>query len=273
MTQGTVAPTLSALLHMRLRRVQEGFHGEDFDDSLFESLGLSRDDSDQWSRVDHGLSGDGQDLVRENVDLVWIGKLHRSGGNSCSTTRLPNGFLDVRVDRGGSLVGNPFVGGPRAQVCRAFDAWLIVAMMLDDGNAWTDGDWTRVVNSMPEASAAERQLMLSIAQYYDVHLHPSYLHCSAMTLSTWVCHHARLSADGQRLRLLCCCLIVTSSSRPPIGLTCHAQSLAAAISWVAEQAPPLQLTSSTTTTERSTLLPSSVRAAPSLQRLAPMPCF
>ena len=63
-------------------------------------------------------------------------------------------------------------------------------------------------------------------------------------------------------------------STTTIGLTCHAQSLAAAISWVAEQAPPLQLTSSTTTTERSTLLPSSVRAATHLpQRLAPLPCF
>ena len=190
---------------------------------------------DRNGEVDHGF-GDGEDpgsadypgLEAEDsaaMGRVLVGKLRRVGGINRPSRLAPTGFQDVVVDRHESWVGNPFVGGSTAQLCRAYNLLLIALLLVDDGESWGEEVWRRL-QTLPRATGStEQETARRIATLLNVKVHANGGCRSAAVTSAWLWHHARQLALGRSLRLLCWCYEQQLGRSVPAGV-CHAQVLA-----------------------------------------------
>lgn len=211
MTQGTDAP-LS--LRGRLRHWLRQAHSFQGEAGQGPANGLS-----SWSAHGVGGSVEGQSRVEEmERDRVLIGELPAQG-----LARAVQGYTDVRIDDLGSAAGSPFSRRGLALSCQAYEALVMAAMEMDNGEAWGltssgQGSILRV-----EATAFEGELLSAIATSFGVELIASAHRFSASSLCVWLWHHARILSSGQSLRLLCRCC---SDGLSAPAYSCHAQTLA-----------------------------------------------
>ena len=91
-----------------------------------------------WLRLrgyDIGSAGCG--LGEGGLGSVRIGRLRWGRQGPAARHLVQDGSLEVRVDRHGSHVGNPFAGAPVHQLCKAYDellrAVLVAPLSVDDG--------------------------------------------------------------------------------------------------------------------------------------------
>ena len=167
--------------------------------------------------------------------LVIVGQLRkgRAGASDAPWLPAPLGYRDVRVDRRGSGVGNPFKAGDSTPACLAFDLLMTLALL----QSCTEDTTTRAAGadgalSHAVAGTMERILLRRISARYLVCLAPTADAFSLARLSAWLHTHAQLVAGGQRLRLLCWCCDDASCARPG-SIPCHARSLAVILLWMA----------------------------------------
>ena len=167
--------------------------------------------------------------------MVLVGQLRpgRAGADDAPRLPAPIGFRDVRVDRRGSRVGNPFKAGDSTQACLAYDLLMTLALMhacTEDTTLLAAG----VDGAMPRAVAGtmERALLQSISSLVPVQLAHTAHTFSVAGLMAWLYAYARLVAGGQRLRLLCWCCDDGSCAQPGSS-PCHARSLAVILMWMA----------------------------------------
>jgi len=214
MTQGTVAPFSLRGQLRRWMQQADSLHSEVFQSP---ALGLSA-----WST--HGVqdSGIGQSRV-EGLEggRVLIGEVPALG-----LVRDLQGYTDVRIDDLGSAAGSPFARRGAALSCQAYEALVMTAMEMDNGEAWGLAGPGQSLTLRMGATAFENELMSAIAASFGVKLIASADRFSASALCVWLWHHARMLSIGRSLRLLCRCCS-DGASAPPYS--CHAQTLAEAL--------------------------------------------
>ena len=184
---------------------------------------------DRWLWGEHSGSAvaDGHEV------LIGLLRGGRAGEGDSPRLPAPLGYVDVRVDRRGSRVGNPFKAGDSSLACMAFDLLLTLVLLhacMEDVPLLADGgDATGLQTT---AGSVERMLFQGITSLLPVQLASSADTFSSPQLLAWLYTHARLVARGQRLRLLCWCCDDGYCAQP--GSTpCHARSIAALILWLA----------------------------------------
>ena len=240
---------------------------EAFDDFISHGVGRSATGSSGWSPMPQGRhGGSGASMGDENsgchdgpvvawgerscdlatcandrvdggsteagIGVVLVGRQRRVGGVNQPSTRAPQGFRDVVVDRHASGVGNPFVGGSTAVLCRAYSLLLIVLLLMDEGRSIDDAVWWRLQALPPPEGAMELEMTRRIAAFFAVRVHPWGGCRSASFMAAWLWHHARMVAGGQCLRLLCWCCSQGVDQYVSQG-SCHAVELAIALRWLA----------------------------------------
>lgn len=185
--------------------------------------------------VSQGLCDDA-DAATSSVGLVCgsvrVGRLCR--GRQAPVARvLQDGFTSVRVDRGGSHVGNPFCSASTARLCRAYDELLrtLLTVPIDIDECLQDFKGMRQ-DSFPTSallSPFEKDLLHHISEKHHVCVHR--LRVRPLDVRAWLVQHARLLLLGERLQLNCWCTCGTISEMAPWA--CHAQLLAGALLWLA----------------------------------------
>lgn len=164
---------------------------------------------------------------------IRIGKL-QWGGKGPTAVQLVSDvdFRDVRVDRHGSHVGNPFVGAATYRLCKAFDellqAVLTTQLSIETGLHDYEVQRRRDVADAVELTDHEEQLLRTIADRHQVRVHSQTIR--PLDLRAWLIYHASLVASGHSLRLLCWCIC---EDHPSSQWRCHSQSLRGAILWLA----------------------------------------
>ena len=183
----------------------------------------------RWLWGEHGGSAvsDGHEV------LIGLLRGGRAGEGDSPRLPAPLGYVDVRVDRRGSRVGNPFKAGDSSLACMAYDLLLTLVLLhacIEDVPLLADGGDAPGLQTT--AGSVERMLFQGITSLLPVQLASSADTFSSPQLLAWLYTHARLVARGQRLRLLCWCCDDGYCAQP--GSTpCHARSLAALILWLA----------------------------------------
>jgi hypothetical protein len=171
-------------------------------------------------------------LGENGMGSVSIGRLRWGKQGPAARQLVQDGFLEVRVDRHGSHVGNPFCNAPAHQLCRAYDdmlrAVLVAPLVVDDGLHSFEGLRQDTLFGQALLSPFESELLQTIAERHDVRLHNQRVR--PLAVRAWLIHHASLLLQGASLTLLCWCLHGGVSSSPWV---CHSQSLMGALLWVA----------------------------------------
>ena len=178
----------------------------------------------------------GREEAAASVDgLIVVGQLRRgrAGANDAPWSPAPLGYRDVRVDRRGSGVGNPFKAGDSSQACLAHDLLMTLAL-LHSCTEHTTILATGVEGAMSRAVSGtmEQTVLKSISALVSVQLAHTAHTFSFARLMAWLFTHAQLVAGGQRLRLLCWCCDDGSCAQPG-SAPCHARSLAVILLWMA----------------------------------------
>ena len=141
-----------------------------------------------------------------------------------------DGYLEVRVDRHGSHVGNPFVGAPIERLCRAYDdllvAVLTVPLQVDDGLREYEDLRRDAFLGDALLTDFEKALLQTISEKHRVRVHRQRVR--PLVIRAWLVYHAGLLARGQSLCLLCWCTCGACELAPWL---CHAQSLMGALLW------------------------------------------
>jgi hypothetical protein len=175
----------------------------------------------------NGLVGFGSIRIER---LQW-GKQGPSARHS-----VQDDYLQVRVDRHGSHVGNPFAGAPVERLCKAYDELLLAVLttQLSVEEALHDYEGLRQDSSYGAAllSPLEEALLKTISEKHAVPLHRQRVR--PLALRAWLVHHARLLQQGQSLSLFCWCTCNAALARE---WTCHAQLLMGALLWLSLTLP------------------------------------
>ena len=160
---------------------------------------------------------------------ISFGRLHGHGSQAAPSS-VQDGFTDLRIDRHGSMAGNPFHGAATSTLCRAFDALLRVALTHYF-------DFDRDLRLYPQLDAAYSlgvegqsvacELLRRLADSSGCRVHRLARGFSISMLRSWLCYHAVMLASGARLRLLCWCITGHTSCE-----ACHGQGLAGAMLWI-----------------------------------------
>ena len=142
---------------------------------------------------------------------------------------VQNNILWVRVDRQGSLVGNPFNSLCAERAYIAYDG-LLHAVLTVDIELQGSLDQFEVLQHGPQLALKvepfELALLRLLAKRHDVEI--SIARCPRPWLiRTWVVYHARLLVAGIRLKL---CANMRPLSAPS---TCHSHLLLGAVVWFA----------------------------------------
>ena len=185
---------------------------------------LSRDSCTEEAGVPSGLGTGGLGSVR-------IGRLRWGKQGPVARHSIQDGFVEVRVDRHGSHVGNPFAGAPVAQLCRAYDellrAVLTTPLLIDECLHEYEG--LRQDSSFGTAllTLFEEKLLQTIAEKHKVRVHEQRFRPTAVR--AWLVYHSSLIVQGKSLYLFCWC---THGGWHTPPWTCHSQSLMGALLWV-----------------------------------------
>lgn len=139
---------------------------------------------------------------------------------------LPS-VVDVVVDRD-TMVGSPFVGGSNSQLCEAFDELLGHLLTSDIEFDRLAKNYQRCIDEHQASmeSPGSHLLLREVAAKHDVQLHCCAERFQVEHVRAWVGFHAGLLRSGRCLRLLCHCV----EGSCPLW-SCHAQSLAGALTW------------------------------------------
>ena len=161
---------------------------------------------------------------------VKIGRLRWGRQGPTPRHSVQDDYIEVRVDRHGSHVGNPFVGAPIERLCRAYDdllvAVLTVPLQVDDG--LHDYEDLRRDAFLGDALLTnfEKALLQTISEKHRVHIHRQRIR--PLAIRSWLVYHAGLLTGGRSLCLLCWCTCGSCELAPWL---CHAQSLMGALLW------------------------------------------
>jgi hypothetical protein len=162
---------------------------------------------------------------------IRIGRLHWGRQGPVARPSVQDDYLEVRVDRHGSHVGNPFVRAPVERLCKAFDELLhaVLAVQLSVEEALLDYEALRQDTAYGAAllTPFEDALLHSISKKHGVSLHSQRVR--PLALRAWLVHHALLLQRGQSLSLFCWCMCDAALARE---WSCHAQSLLGALLWL-----------------------------------------
>lgn len=166
------------------------------------------------------------------VGSVSIGRLLWGKQGPVAHRSVQVGYLEVRVDRHDSYVGNPFCGAAAPKLCRAYDELMravLVAPLTVDGDLqdYQDPRHDAMLGLEPLLTPWEQSLLHAIAEKHEVRLHRQTVR--PLAVRAWLAHHATLLLQGTSLSLHCWCLHGGVSSAPWV---CHAQSLMGALLWV-----------------------------------------
>ena len=195
-------------------------------------ISFSVQDVARWLRTEgFGLDADGFGLGENGLGSVSIGRLRWGKQGPAARQSVQDGFLEVRVDRHGSHVGNPFAGAPVHQLCRAYDdmlrAVLAAPLSVDDGLHSFEGLRQDKTYGQALLTTAEKTLLQKISEKHGVKVHPQRVR--PLAVRDWLVHYASLLLQGRSLTLLCWCTH-GGFLLPP--LSCHSQSLMGALLWV-----------------------------------------
>ena len=167
---------------------------------------------------------------------VQIGRLRWGMQGPAARSLVQDGFLEVRVDRHGSHVGNPFAGASAHKLCLAYDdllrAVLVAPLSVDDDLRDYEGLRHDTLFGQALLSPFEENLLTEIAERHGVHVHHRQ-RVRPASVRAWLVYHASLLVQGTSLVLQCWCLHGGVCSTPWV---CHAQSLLGALLWVAVSA-------------------------------------
>ena len=167
---------------------------------------------------------------------ISIGRLQWGKQGHTARHSVQDGYLEVRVDRHSSHVGNPFARAPVERLCKAFDELLhtVLAVQFSVEEALHDYEGLRQDSSYGEAllTPLEEALLKTISEKHSVPIH--YQRVRPFALRAWLVYHARLIQRGQSLSLHCWCTCDAALARE---WTCHAQSLMGALLWLSLTLP------------------------------------
>ena len=167
---------------------------------------------------------------------IKIGRAHRGRQGPFARRSVQDDYIDVRVDRHGSHVGNPFAGAPVHRLCQAYDELLlaVLTVQLSVEEDLHDYEGLRQDSSYGAAllTPFEETLLKTISEKHQVPVHRQRVR--PLALRAWLVHHARLLQQGKSLCLWCCC---TDDAALAPEWTCHAQSLMGALLWVSITLP------------------------------------
>ena len=138
------------------------------------------------------------------------------------------------------MVGNPFVGAPRRQLCEAYDELLQLILLGDLDFDRLALDFHRLLDEHGQSPALtpsmDRFLLLEIAARHGTRVAD---HCLDRTrvdgIRAWVGYHARRLRAGYSLCLLCHCVEGQCDL-----WCCHGQCLAGALTWAVDRVLPLE---------------------------------
>ena len=186
-----------------------------------------------WLRLrgyDIGSAGCG--LGEGGLGSVRIGRLRWGRQGPAARHLVQDGSLEVRVDRHGSHVGNPFAGASVHQLCKAYDellrAVLVAPLLVDDGLREFEALRHDTTFGLSLLSSFEKTLLQQIAEKHGVKIHRQRVR--PLAVRDWLVYYALLVSQGVSLTLHCWCTH-GDSSLPPWA--CHSQSLMGALLWVA----------------------------------------
>ena len=166
----------------------------------------------------------------EITQSISFGRLHGRGSQAVPHS-VQDGITDLRIDRHGSMAGNPFHGAATAVLCAAFDVLLHLALSRDfdfDRDLALYPSMVAALSHGVEGPSVDSDLLRHVANRSGCRVH-RWAHAYSLTqLRAWLCHHAALLAAGGRVRLLCWCIDGHTSCG-----ACHGQGLAGALLWIA----------------------------------------
>ena len=189
-----------------------------------------------WLRA-NGLMDEssGFGLGENGMGSVSIGRLRMGKQGPSARQSVQDGFLEVRVDRHSSHVGNPFCNAPVHKLCCAYDdmlrAVLVAPLVVDDGLHDFEGLRQDAIFGQALLSSFEKELLQTIADKHGVRIHNQRVR--PLAVRAWLVYYASLLVQGTSFTLLCWCLHGGVSSAP---WGCHSQSLMGALLWVATTA-------------------------------------
>lgn len=167
---------------------------------------------------------------------IKIGRAGRGRQGPFARHSVQDDYIDVRVDRHGSHVGNPFAGAPVERLCKAYDELLhaVLTTQLSVEEALYDYEGLRQDSSYGAAflTPFEESLLKTIAATHHVPVHRQRVR--PLALRAWLVFHARLLQQGSSLCLWCCCI---DDAALAAEWTCHAQSLLGALLWLSVMLP------------------------------------
>ena len=162
---------------------------------------------------------------------IKIGLLHGASKAPSFRPSVQDEYIDVRVDRHGSHVGNPFAGAPVHRLCKAYDELLhsVLTTPLSVEEALHDYEGLRQDSSYGAAllTPFEDSLLKTISGTHQVPVHRQRVR--PLALRAWLVYHACLLQRGHSLRLWCCCI---DDADLASEWACHAQLLLGALLWV-----------------------------------------
>ena len=180
-----------------------------------------------------GACAFGVGLGEDGMGSISFRRLRQGGQGPVARHSVQDGFIEVRVDRHSSHVGNPFCGAPRSLLCHAYDdllkAVLVAPLAVDECLREYEGLKQDDLFGMAMPTPAEQRLMQSIADRHGVKIH-SRQSVRPFLARAWLVHHALLLVQGTSLALHCWCLHGCILSPP---WACHSQSIAGALLWLA----------------------------------------
>ena len=147
----------------------------------------------------------GSGSVGLNLGSVSIGRMRWGEQGPTPPHSVQDGFLEVRVDRHGSHVGNPFAGAPVAQLCKAYDellqAVLSIQLSVDDGLLDYEELRQDSLFGFTRLTAFESELLNKISEKHGVRIHRQRVR--PLAVRAWLVYHAKLLVHGQSLCLFC----------------------------------------------------------------------
>ena len=168
---------------------------------------FSLSDVASWLRHQgYGLGRSGYGFSEDGLGSVIISRLKWGKQGPHASSLVQDGYLQVRVDRYGSHVGNPFVGASKHKLTQAYDellqAVLAVPLSVDDGLREYEGLGQDVMFGKALLSSGEVQLLRGIAERHGVCVH-DHLRVRPFAVRAWLVYHASLLVQGTSLELLC----------------------------------------------------------------------
>jgi len=173
---------------------------------------------------------------------IIIEQLTWGGQGPAARFKAIEGFMQVHVDRHSSAVGNPFAGGSSLHVCQAYDELLSVVLTTPiqvNASFYEFVDILRFSDTRLRAPSVDESLLLQrLAFKHGVNVHHRPSPVSPFAVRAWLVFHAALLVHGRSIALYCWCtrgcICCCGNGLPTIPRwTCHAQSLAGALIWLA----------------------------------------